>query len=94
MTPKQTIRALLATAGEPARRIARRQAWAMKTWAAWSRAQREMDDKCTEAVEHLTEEEFDRLFDQEEAKVDALRTLLDDVIERDKWPREMHFGCI
>lgn len=94
MTPEQTIRALLATAGEPARRRARRQAWAMKTWAAWSRAQREMDDKCMAAVDRLTEEEFDRLFDQEEAKVDALRTLLDDVIERDKWPREMHFGCI
>jgi hypothetical protein len=94
MTPEQTIRALLATASEPARRNARRQAWILKTHAAWCRAMREMDDKCMAAVDRLTEEEFDRLFDQEEAKVDALRTLLDDVIERDKWPREMHFRCI
>jgi hypothetical protein len=91
MTPEQTIRALLATASEPARRMARRQAWVMKTHATWCRAMREMDDKCMEAVDRLTEEEFDCLFDQEEAKVDALRTLLDDVIERDKWPREMHW---
>jgi hypothetical protein len=55
---------------------------------------REMDDKCMEAVDRLTEEEFNRLCDEEQAKVDALRALLEDVIERDRWPREMHFKCV
>jgi hypothetical protein len=94
MTPERTIRSLLDTALQPARRKARRRAWAMKTYAAWCEAMREMDDKCMAAVGRLTEEEFNRLCDEEQAKVDALRALLEDVIERDRWPREMHFKCV
>ena len=45
-------------------------------------------------LERLDEEEFERLFDEEEAKVEAIRAQLDAVIERDEWPRELYFGEI
>jgi hypothetical protein len=94
MTIENTILALIAAAREPADRKAARAAWVKATAAAWRAAQRQMDERCDEAVTRLSEVEFERLCDEEEAKVDAFRAPLKAVAERDVWPREMHFPCI
>jgi|tagenome__1003787_1003787.scaffolds.fasta_scaffold19516200_1 hypothetical protein len=94
MTIKHTIRALLAAARQPADRKAARGAWVRETVAALRQAQREMDARCDEAAERLSEEEFERLYDEEEAKVDAFRAPLQAAAERDVWPRELYFGGI
>jgi hypothetical protein len=93
MNSKDVIRDLLEADGEPARRAARA-AWARTTVAALRAAQTEMNERCEEAVERLSEEEFERLFDEEQAKVDALLKLLKHAAERELWPRELYFGCI
>jgi hypothetical protein len=49
-----------------------------------------MDERCDEAVTRLSEVEFERLCDEEEAKVDAFRAPLKAVAERDVWPRDLH----
>ena len=67
-----TIRALLADCGREAERKAARIAWAKATAAAWHEAMLQMDERCTEAVERLSEKEFDRLFEAEQVKVDAI----------------------
>lgn len=76
------------------KRVAARTAWTRETLAKLHAAQEEMDKRCMAAVEILDEEAFERLCDEEQAKVDAIRALVDDVIERDKWPRELYFGGI
>jgi hypothetical protein len=76
------------------KRVAARTAWVRETIEKWYQAMRHRDEVCTAAVERLSEEEFDRLFDREEAKVEALRAEIDAVIERDEWPLEMYFGGI
>jgi hypothetical protein len=76
------------------KRVKARCAWVKKTLDAWHAAQQHMDEVCTEAVTRLSEEEFNRLFEAEEAKVAAIRAQIDAVIERDEWPREMHWKCI
>ena len=76
------------------KRIAARVAWTRETFDRWCEAQEQMDDRCGEAVEWLSEEEFERLCDEEQAKVDAIRALLEDVIERDKWPKHLYFGGV
>jgi hypothetical protein len=89
---------LLASATEidPAecQRKAARIAWVKQSVAALREAQRQMDARCTEAVDRLDEDAFNRLFEAEQAKVDAIRADIDAVVEHDKWPREMHFKCI
>jgi hypothetical protein len=92
MTPEQIIQTLLAAAAEPAERIAAREAWVRRTAAAWREAQREMDERCGVAVARLSEEEFERLFDAEQAKVDAIRAEIDDVIEHDRWPKHLYWS--
>ncbi|WP_028968825.1 hypothetical protein [Sphingomonas sp. URHD0057] len=94
MSIEDTTRALLAAAARPAECKQARCAWVRKTAAAWREAQRRMDERCGEAAERLSEKEFERLFDEEEAKVDAFRKPLKDAAERDVWPRELHFGGI
>ncbi|HKP35054.1 MAG TPA: hypothetical protein VJT70_09795 [Sphingomicrobium sp.] len=94
MNHDDIIRRLLAAAAEPAQRNAARLAWAREMLDQWSAAQRAMDDRCSAAVGHLSEEEFERLCDAEQAKVDATRAQIDAVIERDIWPRELYFGCV
>lgn len=76
------------------RRKAARCAWVKKTMAALRKAQREMDDICMAAVDQLTEEEFERLVDEEQAKVDAIRAPIDAVIERNEWPKHLYWGEI
>jgi hypothetical protein len=91
---KKPLRRLFEAAFEPANRKSARQAWAIRTTAAWREAQRQMDDRCTEAVDRLSEEAFERLFEAEEAKVDAIRAQIDSVIDRDLWPKELYWGGI
>ena len=86
------IRKLLAAASEPADRVAARQAWAKAAAAAWREAHRQMDERCMAAVAVLSEEAFERLCDEEQAKVDALRAPLMAVVERDLWPRELYWS--
>ncbi len=101
MSSKDTIRILLERGGEgdplgPGewRRVAARIAWAREIMAAWAEAQRQMDDRCRAAVDRLSDEEFEKLCDEEQAKVDAIRARIDAVIERDQWPRELYFSGI
>lgn len=98
MSAAATIRALLAglKSRDSAdwRRKAARIGWVKETVKALRAAQRQMDERCMEAAERLSEEEFERLCDQEQAKVDAIRAELDAVIEHDRWPRELYFGRI
>ena len=89
-----TIRTLLAAAVRPAECKAARAAWVRKTAAALRKAQRQMDDRCTEAVDRLSEEAFERLFEAEQAKVEAIRAQLETAAERDLWPRELYRGCV
>lgn len=94
MSAERTVQALLAAAHQPIDRAEARAAWVKKTAAAWREAQRQMDRRCTEAVTRLDEDAFDRLFDEEEAKVDAFRKPLKAAAEHDVWPRELYFGGI
>jgi hypothetical protein len=97
-----TIRILLmsgAKGAEPLdpaqwKRTAARVAWVRETTATLREAQREMDDRCTKAVDRLDPQAFDRLFEAEQAKVDAILTQLRAVIDEDRWPRELYFGCL
>ena len=72
MSAETTIRALLADCGREAERKSARIAWAKATAAEWHEAMTQRDERCTEAVERLSEEEFERLFETEQAKVDAI----------------------
>ena len=94
MTIKKTVKALLAEARRPVERAAARREWAERTTEAWHQAMRQMTDRCTEAVERLSEEEFDKLYEAEQAKVDALWAQLRAVVDKDMWPRELYFGCV
>ena len=76
------------------RRKAARCAWVKGSMAALRQAQRQMDDICMAAVDRLSEEEFERLVEEEQAKVDAIRDPIDAVIERDEWPKHLYFGGI
>jgi hypothetical protein len=86
------IRNLLAGASEIADRRDQRAAWVRKTGAACRRAMREMDERLGEAVDRVSEADFNRLWDEEQAKVDALRQQLEDAAFRDLWPRELYWG--
>jgi hypothetical protein len=88
------IRALIAATSETANRRAARAEWVRATAAAWREAQQAMDRRCDAAVFQLSEEEFEALCDEEEAKVEAFRAPLMAVKERDLWPRHLYFGVI
>lgn len=102
MSAEDTVRILLArgTNGrEPLdpkewKRVKGRAAWVRETLAALLEAQQAMDDRCGNAVDRVPEDEFNRIFDEEQAKVDAIRAQIDAVIERDEWPKHLHFGGI
>lgn len=102
MSTHDTIRILLMSSArgaeplDPAewKRTAARVAWVRETTAALREAQREMDNRCTEAVGRLEEVAFNRLFEAEQAKVDAIRARLQAVIDHDRWPRHLHFSGI
>jgi len=92
--PSDSIEDLLAGAFETADRREARAAWVRQTCRAWADAQTEMDHFLTSIVNQVSEEEFERLFEEQQAKVDAIRQPLKDVEERGLWPRELYLGGI
>jgi hypothetical protein len=94
MKRDKKIEALIATAGRVAECRDKRGAWVRETAAAARAAQREMDERCMDAVDKLSEEEFERLCEEEDAKVEAFRGPLKDAAERDVWPRPLYVSGI
>jgi exonuclease VII large subunit len=94
MTRRKTVNGLLAAASELADHRDQRAAWVRKTAKACRKAMHAMDDRLTAMVDRVSSEEFERLYDEEQAKVDAIRLPLKDAAERDVWPRELYFGGI
>ena len=90
MTAKHTLHALLAGAARVAQYREARAAWVIATAAAWREAQRRMDERCGAAVDRVSEEEFERLCDEEEAKVDVFRAPMKLAAEKDLWPKELY----
>ena len=88
------VRALLASAGHVAECRDKRVAWVKATMAAWRGAERAMDKRCMEALDLLSEEEFERLVEEEEAKIELFRGPIKAAADRGLWPREMYFGRI
>lgn len=69
-------------------------AWAIQAIAALREAQEQRDERCTDAVDRLDEEAFDRLLEAEEAKVEACLLPINAARERDLWPKELYWGGI
>src|SRR5437588_11995938 len=86
----------LLAADEPADpRKAARFSWLHRTTAAWQDATRRCDDAWCALVRDMPEEVMDEPEPPpEQAEVDALWAQLNDVVQKDQWPREMHFKCI
>jgi hypothetical protein len=91
---KKTIKTLLAEAGKLARLKQARAAWAVETGNRLLAAQFAMDERLCAAVDQLSEEEFERLFEKEQAKIDAIRKPLNLAADKDLWPRELYSGGI
>lgn len=100
MNFKKTIKRLLQTDDAPddpqaeAERCLARIAWVSRTAAALRRAQARMDRRCDAAVDKLDEQEFSRLFDAEQARVDAFLNPLRAAADHDHWPRDLYWGGI
>jgi hypothetical protein len=73
-------------------RQAARVAWVRETTGALREAWRQRDDRCTLACETLDEEAFERLFEAEEAKVEAIHSQLRAVADYDRWPRHLYWS--
>lgn len=71
-----------------------RTAWVRGAIAALEEAQRQMDERCRAAVNRVSEEEFNRIFDEEQAKVSAILDQFAAVRERDEWPPEADWGGV
>jgi hypothetical protein len=67
-------------------------AWVERMGEALLAAQRKMDDRCSAIVDEVSEEEFQRIFDEEQAKVDVYRVPLFTAAQRDVWPKELYWG--
>jgi hypothetical protein len=94
MSRHEKVEALLAGAARLAQHREARAAWVIATDAAWREAQRRMDERCDAAVDRVSEEEFERLCDKEEARVDVFRAPMKLAAEKDLWPKELYFGCV
>jgi hypothetical protein len=94
-----TLCALLA-ADEPADDYKNvRWLWLRLTTMEWLNAQRRAeaawDALMAEVPDDLSDEELDALPEPpEQAEEDALWQQLDDVVQKDLWPKEMYFGGI
>jgi TPP-dependent indolepyruvate ferredoxin oxidoreductase alpha subunit len=71
-----------------------RTAWVRGAIASLKEAQRQMDERCSAAVDRVSEEEFNRIFDREQAKVSAILAQFDAVRERQEWPPEIVWGGV
>jgi hypothetical protein len=94
VSAERWIGILLTEAARPAECKEARGAWVRATAAAWRKAQRAMDERCEAAAGRLSEDEFERLCDEEEAKIAAFRAPLLAVVERDLWPKELYVGGV
>jgi hypothetical protein len=78
-------------------RKAMRWLWLRETTLDWQDAFRRCDAAWCELVKDIPEDEIDDVEvgpPPEQAEVDALWGQLNAVIQKDQWPREMHFGGI
>ena len=103
MNPEETIRALLASAGQVAgeqeqreARIAARVAWARQTidamFEAQKRVQEAWDRIFDELPDDLSEEELEKIPEPpEQAVVDALYEQIAAVRDHDRWPKHLHW---
>ena len=55
-------------------------------------ARRAMDGRLTAIAGEVSRQEFDRLFDEEQAKVDAIRVEIEDVAKNGRWPGHLYWG--
>ncbi|MGE5563029.1 MAG: hypothetical protein ACM3ZV_06925 [Bacillota bacterium] len=69
-----------------------RVAWVRETVEALREAQRHMDERCMAAVDRVPEAEFNRIFDEEQAKVSAILDQLNAVRDHDRWPEHLRCG--
>jgi hypothetical protein len=90
-----TLRALLA-ADEPADpRKAARHRWLHETADKWQDATRRCDHAWGELVEDISESGIDEVElapPPEQAEVDALWAQLNDVVQKDRWPRDLYWA--
>ena len=100
-----TVRMLLTSrreeplSAEEWRRVKARCAWVKETVAALREAHRRVDeawDRMLDALpDDISDEELEALHlpdPPEQAQVDAIRAQLDAVIERDEWPKHLHWS--
>ena len=99
----ETIRALLAAAGQAAdeqeraaARIAARVAWVHETMDALIAAHKKVDDAWSRIFDALPEDMDDDEVDQippppEQAELDAILGEIEAVRDHDKWPRHLHW---
>jgi hypothetical protein len=76
------------------KRVKARVAWMKGSVAALAEAQRHMDERCSAAVDRVPEAEFNRIFDEEQAKVEAILNQLNAVCDLVEWPPEIDFGGV
>lgn len=95
------LRLLLAAAPPAAARAAARHAWAVETLAAWREAHRKVDAAWARVLadlpDDLDEEELEALDlpdPPEQADLDRLHAAIMAVVNEDKWPRELYWGCL
>jgi hypothetical protein len=104
MNPDQTIRALLAGAGQAAdeaksaeaRRDAR-VAWVKETMAALGAAQEKVDEAWTRIFDSLPEDLDDDELENipeppEQAELDAIWAEIEAVRDHDRWPRHLYWS--
>lgn len=73
---------------------AARVGWIKETIAALAKAQRQMDERCMAAVDRVSEVEFERIFDEEQAKVCVFLDQLHAVRDHDRWPPHLYRGGV
>ncbi len=69
--------------------------WLRRSADAWQDSNRRCNDAWGELVRDIPEELIDEVEPPpEQAEVDALWAQLNDVIQKDQWPRHLYFGCL
>ena len=76
-----------------------RAAWTRKTVARLRDAQERCDEAWDRLMKALPEDATDDQVDAikpppEQAEVDALHALIDDVVQHDRWPKHLYWSCV
>ncbi|HWC56535.1 MAG TPA: hypothetical protein VG434_06160 [Sphingomicrobium sp.] len=76
-----------------------RAAWTKKTVARLREAQERCDAAWDRLMKALPEDATDEQVDAvqpppEQAEVDALHALIDDVVQHDRWPKHLYWSCV